>query len=162
MEARFFPDMVRLHVIAASDEAEAQRIKLSVVSAIRRKAARISSRAGSAGEAFARLTLSKDKLERAARKEVRRQCFQGDVKIETGVFPFPDRQYDGLLVPAGEYRAVRVVLGEGAGRNWWCVIYPSLCAVEQTCAQALMGPEAVTFYSSIGRFFENLIKGAGQ
>ena len=46
----------------------------------------------------------------------------------TGVFDFPDRHYGAVFVPAGQYRALRVVIGEGEGHNWWCVLYPSLCA----------------------------------
>ena len=40
---------------------------------------------------------------------------------------FPTREYDGFTLPAGEYLALRVVIGEGAGRNWWCVVFPPLC-----------------------------------
>ena len=40
---------------------------------------------------------------------------------------FPLKEYDGFALPAGEYLALRVVIGEGAGRNWWCVVYPPLC-----------------------------------
>lgn len=161
MEGRFFEDVVRLHVIADSDEDEAQRVKMCVVNAIRRKAARIAGRAVNAREAFARLTRASGTLTHAARNEARRQRFPGPVKVETGVFPFPDRRYGEALMPAGDYRAVRVVMGAGAGRNWWCVVYPNLCAVEEACAQALASSEAVTFYSSVGRFLQDLIKGVG-
>ena len=160
MEALFScNDLVRLHVIADSDEAEAQRIKMCVVMAIRKKAARIAGRAENARDAFAYLTRAQRALGRVARRESRRQHFFGSVAVETGIFPFPDRVYDDVLVPAGDYQAVRVVLGSGEGRNWWCVVYPSLCAVEDACAQALTSPEAVTFYSSIGRYLENLFRG---
>ena len=41
---------------------------------------------------------------------------------------FPTREYDSFTLPAGKYLALRVVIGEGAGRNWWCVVFPPLCA----------------------------------
>ena len=44
-----------------------------------------------------------------------------------GTFPFPDREYNGVLYPAGDYDAFRVILGDGAGENWWCVMFPPLC-----------------------------------
>ena len=74
--------------------------------------------------------------------------FSGDVRLETGVFPFPDRVYGDEVVPAGEYRALRVVLGDGKGRNWWCVIYPSLCLPEQADMDA-----PIEFYSRIFEWF---------
>ena len=46
------------------------------------------------------------------------------------MFEFPDRRYGGVFVPAGDYRALRVVIGAGEGHNWWCVLYPSLCLPE--------------------------------
>ena len=52
-----------------------------------------------------------------------------------GVSPFPDRTYNGTLFPAGPYDALQIVLGEGAGHNWWCVLYPSLCYPE-ACLKA--------------------------
>ena len=45
---------------------------------------------------------------------------------------FPLKEYDGFALPAGEYLALRVVIGEGAGRNWWCVVYPPLCTAACT------------------------------
>ena len=54
--------------------------------------------------------------------------YEGPVTARTGVFDFPDRHYGAVFVPAGQYRALRVVIGEGEGHNWWCVLYPSLCA----------------------------------
>ena len=48
-------------------------------------------------------------------------------QAEMGRFDFPARRYGQLQLPAGEYPALRLVLGEGEGHNWWCVLYPSLC-----------------------------------
>ena len=163
MEARLFYEetLVRLHVLADSDEDEAQRVKLCVVREIRQKAARVAARARSAQEAFDRLTRARGRLRRAAAREARRQGFRGPVAVETGVFDFPDRVYGAQLVPAGQYRAVRVKVGSARGRNWWCVLYPQLCAVEESCARALTSPEAVHFYSSVGRFLQDLLRGVG-
>ena len=56
--------------------------------------------------------------------------YAGEVDAAAGVFEFPDRRYGGVFVPAGDYRALRVVIGAGEGHNWWCVLYPSLCLPE--------------------------------
>ena len=52
-------------------------------------------------------------------------------KVELGEFQFPTRSYGEFALPAGEYTALRVVLGEGEGKNWWCVLFPPLCFVDQ-------------------------------
>ena len=51
-------------------------------------------------------------------------------RLALGRYDFPERDYGGALYPAGEYTALRVVLGEGAGQNWWCVLFPPLCILE--------------------------------
>lgn len=50
--------------------------------------------------------------------------------LEVGTFPFPQREYGAEVYPAGEYAALRVVLGAGKGQNWWCVMFPPLCILE--------------------------------
>ena len=68
--------------------------------------------------------------------------YAGSVSCEAGIFAFPDREYGAVNVPAGDYRALRVVIGAGAGHNWWCVLYPSLCWPEDV-------PRDAPFYSAI-------------
>ena len=60
-----------------------------------------------------------------------------EVRLETA--EFPTKTYDGFALPAGEYLALRVLIGEAAGQNWWCVVFPPLC----TAAAAEMGETAV-------------------
>ena len=67
--------------------------------------------------------------------------------------PFPTRVYGGAVVPAGNYRALRVIIGEGKGHNWWCVLYPSLCYPEAW----VEGDGAL--YSSVWRWFQSLFGG---
>lgn len=162
MEAGFFyGDMVRLHVLAHSDVEADQRLKMQVVQAVRRRAVRVVRGAADAGQAYDRLYRARGALRRSAARAARRRGFFGPVAVEMGVFPFPRREYGGQIAPEGLYRAVRVKLGAAAGRNWWCVLYPQLCAVEESCAQALASPEAIHFYSSIGRFVRQLLQGVG-
>ena len=51
-------------------------------------------------------------------------------ELHIGTYDFPDREYGGKLYPAGRYQALRVILGEGKGKNWWCVMFPPLCILE--------------------------------
>ena len=56
------------------------------------------------------------------------------------MFGFPDCDYAGLTVPAGDYRALRVTIGKGEGHNWWCVLYPSLCLIDEADAASSDAP----------------------
>ncbi|MNJ42299.1 Stage II sporulation protein R [compost metagenome] len=58
-------------------------------------------------------------------------------KVELGVVPFPTKMYGGAVYPAGEYEALRVTLGKGEGKNWWCVLFPPLCFVDAGSGEAL-------------------------
>jgi stage II sporulation protein R len=80
-----------------------------------------------AGDMMNYLNENLQELASAAQTAAQDEGYFGPVTAQTGVFSFPDRWYGGVLVPAGEYKALRIVLGEGKGHNWWCVLFPSLC-----------------------------------
>ena len=121
---------IRLHVVAADDGAAAQALKLQVRDAVLAAVRPLVADCGDADEAWRRIDQSVDALEAAAAGRARALGYDGPVTAGTGVFDFPDRHYGGVFVPAGEYRALRVVIGAGEGHNWWCVLYPSLCVPE--------------------------------
>lgn len=123
-------DMVRLHVVAADDTSKAQALKLEVRDACLAAARALLADCESAEEAWDRVNGRLDILTQAAQDEARANGYGGPVRAETGEYDFPDRLYGDTLVPAGRYRALRVVIGEGRGKNWWCVLYPSLCLPE--------------------------------
>lgn len=142
-------DYVRLHVVAADDTHAAQALKLKVRDAVLMRARALLADAEDADAAWRIVTENIEELEAAAR------CVTGDIACETGVFAFPDRWYGGALVPAGEYRALRVVIGAGEGRNWWCVLYPSMCYPEH------WKTEDGAFYSSTWRWLQSMFGGDG-
>ena len=119
--------LVRLHVIAASDSPEDQRIKLKVRDAILEKFSAPLSQPDSPQALLALVDRQLGELEETAAAVLRAEGYAGPVHAETGVFPFPDKTYGRVLVPAGDYPALRIVIGEGKGQNWWCVLYPALC-----------------------------------
>ena len=110
--------LTRLHVLANSDSEEDQALKLKVRDAVLK---------ASAGERILDAALL-DQLERAAQAEVFRNGYAYPVTVTRENCYFDTRVYETFSLPAGYYDAVRVVIGEGAGKNWWCVIYPPLCA----------------------------------
>ena len=144
-------DYVRLHVVASDDGDAAQALKLEVRDAVLAEARRLLEGARDTDAAWETVVSHRDELETAARRRAREAGFDGEVACETGVFAFPDRVYGGVTVPAGDYRALRVMLGEGRGHNWWCVLYPSLCYPE--------GMEAPAFHSVILDWLRSLFGG---
>ena len=123
-------EYIRLHVVAADDGTAAQTLKLEVRDATLGAARALLKDCGDADAAWDIIRENVDALAAAATDRARALGYQGQVRAETGMFDFPDRHYGAVFVPAGQYRALRVVIGEGAGHNWWCVLYPSLCVPE--------------------------------
>ena len=79
-------------------------------------------------------------------------------QLRLGFSAFPDRTYDGVLFPAGTYDALQIVLGAGAGHNWWCVLFPPLCIV--TPDGAASDPnEDIVFESDIAAFLRKIFGG---
>lgn len=110
--------LVRLHVLANSDSEEDQALKLQVRDAVLQ---------ASKGESEITDALL-EKLRKAAQKTVYRSGKTQQVYVSRELCYFDTRVYEDFSLPAGYYDAVRVVIGKGEGHNWWCVIYPPLCA----------------------------------
>lgn len=123
-------NLIRLHVIANSDEAEDQRLKNEVRDEILAHLGSSVAEAGSIREVRTRLQGQLEDIRRVAENRLREAGSADPVRVEYGVFPFPVKGYGSLVLPAGEYEAVKVVIGEGRGSNWWCVLFPPLCFVD--------------------------------
>ncbi|MGE5373078.1 MAG: stage II sporulation protein R [Solirubrobacterales bacterium] len=119
--------VLRLHIIANSDRIDDQLVKLMVRDAILKQLNRDFAAAhnGREAEAIARKQLPA--LTRTAAAVLRREGKNDRVKAMVGAYAFPTRFYEHAVFPAGRYTAVRIVLGRGEGRNWWCVLYPPMC-----------------------------------
>lgn len=119
--------MIRLHVIANSDSDADQTLKLCVRDAVLCRAEEILRQSADMTEARARLRDSLPNIGDAAAQELAAQGSGYSVSVALEDTEFPRKTYDGFALPAGEYLALRVVIGAGEGRNWWCVVYPPLC-----------------------------------
>lgn len=119
--------IVRLHVIANSDSEIDQRVKLSVRDAILNEMNQTSS-----GKDITLLSVeeNEENLISAAEGVLKENGCTYGCTLETGRFSFPVKSYENITLPAGKYDAVRVVLGDGKGENWWCVMFPPLCFTE--------------------------------
>lgn len=127
-----FSDVLRMHIVANSNSEEDQKIKLAVRDAILDYEINNTSAANaeSAAVAEAILTEHKDGLLSCVYTVLKEYSVDYDAELVIGSFDFPEREYNGEIYPAGEYRAVRILLGEAEGKNWWCVMFPPLCIVE--------------------------------
>lgn len=126
-EEGIYDSVIRLHVIAASDGEDDQALKLSVRDAILETYASDLGRAGHIGEAESEVLALCGDMEKTAQDVIRAAGYAYDVKVIYGEESYPRREYDAYTFPAGRYRSLRVVIGEGEGKNWWCVLYPPLC-----------------------------------
>ncbi|NCC87792.1 MAG: stage II sporulation protein R [Clostridia bacterium] len=119
--------VLRMHVIANSDEKYDQELKLKVRDAVIKEGKDVFSGATDVKEAQRKIEASQDKLLEVAKRVIKEEGYDYDVRIEIGEEYFGTRSYDEITLPAGQYQAVRIIIGEGAGKNWWCVMFPPLC-----------------------------------
>ena len=119
--------LIRLHTLANSDTAADQALKLKVRDRILREAASLTESARSRDEAIALLRERLPALADAASETVQASGYAYPVTLELREDDFPTRDYGAFALPAGRYLALRVIIGRGAGRNWWCVMFPPLC-----------------------------------
>ena len=123
-------NVIRLHVIANSDNLDDQELKLKVRDAILNymKEKKYATR----NVAYNSLENSLDEIELIAKKTIEENGYNYPVTVELGEFDFPKKNYDQLSFPSGKYTAVRIKIGKAEGHNWWCVMYPSLCLNDDT------------------------------
>ena len=119
--------VVRLHILANSDSEEDQALKLRVRDRVLERATELLERTGDRREAADVLQSHLPELERIAAEEISDCGYEYDVTAEVANTMFPTKEYDGFTLPAGEYLALRIIIGEGNGHNWWCVVFPPLC-----------------------------------
>ena len=120
--------VVRLHVLANSDSEEDQALKLKVRDRILSCAEPLLASAADRREAESLLRGQVLELERAAALEIQANGYDYPVSVHLEDTVFPTREYEDFTLPAGKYLALRVIIGAGEGHNWWCVVFPPLCA----------------------------------
>lgn len=154
--AEELPPLVRLHVVAEDDSAEAQALKRELRNVCLRCAEVCIGDAEDADAAYMRLQDHVQDFEAACRSRALELGYAGEISAETGSFDFPDRFYGDVLVPAGEYRALRITIGPGEGHNWWCVLYPTLCVINEEDAAS----GEIRYYSRVLEWLKARIGGA--
>ena len=130
--------VIRLHVIANSDSGADQTLKLAVRDRVLEAAEGLYPPDADLEQARAALEENLEALAAAGQAEVETRGYGYPVTARLERCWFPTKEYDGFALPAGEYTALRIVIGAGEGQNWWCVAFPPLClgAVSETVDQA--------------------------
>lgn len=140
-QADLADSVLRLHVLANSDGAEDQALKLLVRDRILTEVEGLLPPDADRTQAEAVLTENLERLAAAGAETVAQAGYDYAVSASLEDTWFPTKEYGSFALPAGRYRALRVVIGEGSGQNWWCVVFPPLClnSVSETADLTLAG-----------------------
>jgi len=124
--------VLRFHVIANSDDVQDQALKIEVkneiVSSLKNDFVEQEDVQHARNMAIENIP----RIKSIAETVIASYGYKYPVKVEVGDYMFPTKSYGNMVFPQGEYQAVRVVLGEGKGKNWWCVLFPPLCMVSDS------------------------------
>ena len=122
--------IIRFHVRANSDSEEDQSLKLKVRDSLLAYMNGLCSNCSTKQEAISIANEHKDDFQKIAEQTIKENGYDYTAKININNFYFPTKNYGDISLPAGFYDALRVEIGEAKGKNWWCVMFPSLCFID--------------------------------
>ena len=128
--------LLRFHVIANSDDPKDQQLKLKVKDEVTGYLSGYLANAKSKEEAQEIIAGKKDEIKSIAHRIIKSEGYDYPVKVAMGRYEFPIKSYGNIALPEGDYDALRVVIGDGKGKNWWRVMFPPLCFIDVTHGQA--------------------------
>ena len=126
-QVRLASQVIRLHVLANSDSEEDQALKLEVRDRVLETTSALLAGETEPQAAAVLLDQHLDDIAQTAAQEISSQGHDDRVEVRLEQTWFPTRQYQGISLPAGNYLALRVLIGAAEGHNWWCVVFPNLC-----------------------------------
>lgn len=137
-QVRLASQVIRLHVLANSDSEEDQALKLEVRDRVLETTSALLAGETEPQAAAVLLNQHLDDIAQTAAQEISAQGHDDRVEVRLEQTWFPTRQYQGISLPAGNYLALRVLIGAAKGHNWWCVVFPNLClpAVSERALEA--------------------------
>ena len=137
-QVRLASQVIRLHVLANSDREEDQALKLEVRDRVLETTSALLAGETEPQAAAVLLNQHLDDIAQTAAQEISAQGHDDRVEVRLEQTWFPTRQYQGISLPAGNYLALRVLIGAAEGHNWWCVVFPNLClpAVSERALEA--------------------------
>ena len=123
--------LIRFHVIANSDSDEDQELKLKVRDAVIEYLQPKLSKSKNISQSEEIIKNEYDQIEKISENIIKENVYTYDIKVGIEYSNFPTKQYSSVVLPAGEYKALKIVIGEGTGKNWWCVMFPPLCFIDE-------------------------------
>lgn len=148
-------EVVRLHILANSDSEADQQVKLAVRDALLNSGKELFSGTVNKENAEQMLRDQKEELTETANRVLTENGFNYEAQIYLANEYFTTRSYENFTMPAGEYLALKVILGKGEGHNWWCVMFPPLClpaATENADLNAVFNENEVRIISGKGNY----------
>ncbi len=125
--------VIRLHVVANSDSDADQALKLKVRDRILLECGNEFCTSNSIDAVSADICTNLSYIKKIAMDEIKKNGYDYAVDVSYGTQSFPRKSYGSITFPEGDYRALKVVIGQGSGQNWWCVLFPPLCFVDEAC-----------------------------
>lgn len=124
--------LIRFHVIANSDSQNDQSLKLKVKDSVINYLYPLLKNAESLDSARNIILQNQSQILSLSEKVIKEQGYSYTAKVDLTKDNFPDKSYGKITLPAGEYEALKIVIGKGEGKNWWCVMFPPLCFIDVT------------------------------
>lgn len=119
--------VLRLHILANSDSIEDQKLKLNVKNQILKDTKDIFNKASNCKEAIEIANNNLSLINDISKKAIINQGYNYSVKTIVTKEYFKTRYYENFTLPAGYYNTIKIIIGQGNGHNWWCVVYPTVC-----------------------------------
>ena len=126
-EGEIYEDTLRLHILANSDTAEDQELKLKIRDFILTEYGARLNQGDTIEEAKSEITKLLYEIEEAAGEKIAELGYNYEVRAFLGEEWYDTREYEDFTLPSGYYTSLRIIIGSGEGKNWWCVMYPPLC-----------------------------------
>ncbi len=128
--------LIRIHVLANSDSQADQALKLQVKDAVVTYLKPQLELSRSVTESRQIIQRSLPQIEQIAQQTLQQQHSDYQVTLQYGRFDFPIKHYGSFSLPAGNYEALRILIGEGQGHNWWCVLFPPMCFTDNDASSS--------------------------
>ncbi len=158
-DTRLYDSIIRLHVLANSDSDEDQALKLKVRDGVLEAASELLSGVTDRNEAEAIIEANLAELESVAAEILRGENSAYPVFATLTEESYPTREYGNFALPAGTYTSLRVLIGDAEGKNWWCMLFPSLCIGAKKEAPAAVIDESECIEAGLTPSQVKIIKG---
>lgn len=134
-EGKIYEDTIRLHILANSDSGEDQALKIRLRDRLLVKYSSLLRYGGTIDEAKEKINELLPLIEKDLAEWIREYGYDYPVTAVISEEWYETREYESFTLPAGYYTSLRVIIGEGEGQNWWCVMYPPMC-LDMACESA--------------------------